>query len=61
MNVYIPCRALKDTDNEKKIRKILEKVPDSDIRVDGEYSLDDAAKEIRALGEDEIASLISMG
>lgn len=59
MEAYIPNEALKDSGNEEKIRTILEKVPDGDIWIKGGYTLNDALNEIRALGEDEIADLIS--
>lgn len=59
--MYIPEEALRNPENEGRIRDILNKVPYGDVRVDGEYSLDDALNEIKGLGEEAVANLISMG
>ena len=60
MDAYIPGEALRDPENEGRIRDILNKVPYGDVRMDGEYSLDDALNEIKELGEQAVANLISM-
>ena len=55
---YIPDEELKDKNNRVKIYDILSQVPDADIRVTGDMTLEDAVEKIKALGEDEIANLI---
>lgn len=56
---YIPDGALKNKHNRKKIEEILKQVPDTDVRVEGEKTIEDAITAIEALGETEVACLIA--
>lgn len=58
MKAYIPDEVVRNKDNIEKIEAILEKVPDTSIRFKGAYTLDDAVRDLRELGEPEIADLI---
>lgn len=58
MGVYIPDEAVRNKENIEKINAILAKVPETSIRVKGAYTLDDAVRDLRELGEPEIADLI---
>lgn len=59
MDIYIPKDALRNKENGDKIRDILNKILDSDLRIEGIPSIEDAVEEIKKLGEDEIANLIT--
>lgn len=60
MEIYIPKGALKDPENEEKIRAIMDGIPAGDVMIGDDHPLDDALEKIRELGERAVADLISM-
>jgi hypothetical protein len=55
---YIPDNLYKDINNKEKVSEILDSVPDTDVRMKGIKTIDNAIKEIRDLGENEIADFL---
>lgn len=55
---YIPDNLYKDINNKEKVSEILESVPDTDVRMKGIKTIDNAIKEIRDLGENKIADFL---
>ena len=59
MICYMPDRLFKDIKNKAKAEKILADIPDTSIRMSGIKTFDDAIKEIKELGETEVAKFLS--
>lgn len=55
---YIPDNLYKDINNKEKVSEILDSVPDTDVRMKGIKTIDNAIKEIRDLGENKIADFL---
>ena len=55
---YIPDNLYKDINNKEKVSEILDSVPDTDVRMKGIKTIDNAIKEIRNLGENKIADFL---
>lgn len=45
-------------ENEEKVSAILDSVPDTDIRIDGIKTLEEAIEEIKQLGENKIVEYL---
>lgn len=58
MMIYIPDDCYNDIENKDVVTKILKSIPDTDLIFPGVRTRKDAIKEIRGIGEDEIADLI---
>lgn len=59
MMKYIPDDLYVDKKNIEKVSKILNSVLDTDLRFPGMKTKEDAAEEIRALGENKVAEFIA--
>lgn len=55
---YIPDNLYKDINNKEKVSEILDSVPDTNVRMKGIKTIDNAIKEIRDLGENKIADFL---
>lgn len=55
---YIPDNLYKDINNKEKVSEILDSVPDTDVRMKGIKTINNAIKEIRDLGENKIADFL---
>lgn len=55
---YIPDNLYKDINNKEKVSEILDSVPDTDVRMKGIKTIDNAIKEIGDLGENKIADFL---
>lgn len=55
---YIPDDLYINKENKEKVSKLLKSVPDTDLRFPGVKTMEDAAEEIRTLGENEIANFL---
>ena len=58
MMIYIPETLYKSTENEEKIREILDKVEDTSVVWEHKFTLSDAADEIEELGEKKVADWV---
>lgn len=58
MMIYIPDSLYRDMNNKKAVSEILKSVPDTSLHFPGMKTRADAVKEIREIGENEIADLI---
>lgn len=55
---YIPDKLYKDINNKKRVEEILRSVPNTCLQFSGEKTPEEAIKEIRELGETELADTI---
>ena len=56
---FIIESSCKDIENKEKVRDILLSVPDTDLYFPETKTMEDAITEIREIGEDKIADLLS--
>lgn len=55
---YIPDELFIDLKNKEKVKKILNDIPDTSLRIPGMKTIDDAIREIKEMGETKVANFL---
>lgn len=58
MMCYIPDKLFKDEKNREKVKKILDDIPETSLRIPGMKTIDDGIREIKELGETDVARFL---
>ena len=55
---YVPEELFIDLKNKEKVKKILNDIPDTSLRIAGMKTIDDAIRKIKELGETKVANFL---
>ena len=58
MKRYIPDELFVDLKNKEKVKKILNDIPDTSLRIPGIKTIEDGIREIKELGETKVANFL---